>query len=1201
MSVSSSSVDDGPHPRNSKGGRRRRPDPQTPQQKIDEFWDKYKTKAPGKATSIIPQQNDFSERAAKRASAKSLGPAKTTQQSYEEAAAQCRHKVAQIVKECRRVNQKYRDPHFDLEIDLKLCRRDCLDSLYNVKDDDRSDDYCRDPPLKDRNQPGSATSIMGMLDRVDKENSMPADGDGEIKLRPQAVKRVVDIFDSPKFFIDGPTAHDVRQGRDGDCWLMAALCTISNKPGLIERCCVAHDQEVGVYGFVFHRDGEWVSEIIDDKLYLTKPDYDELCFERILWEDRERVNSEEAYRKIYQSNSGALYFAQCENPNETWLPLLEKAYAKAHGDYSAIEGGYGGEGIEDLTGGVTSEIYTTDILDKEHFWNEELMKVNQDFLFGCSTGVWGRGWGERKGIVELHAYSVLKAREIDGVRLVLLKNPWGKHEWKGAWSDGSKEWTAEWLQKLDHKFGDDGSFWISYDDLLKKYQAFDRTRLFDEGWKFASIWTTLNVPWTLDYHDTKFAFTLAKPGPVVIVCSQLDERYFKGLEGQYRFELSFRVHKSGEEDYVVRSQGYYRMNRSINVELELEAGDYVVVVKIDALRNERIMPVEDVIRAFAKERREKLLRIGLAYDLAHSKGRIVETPEEKTARESYEKRKRDKERKKMAQMITKQREEDRKHAIRQTMKKKKAAEKAKARAKARDEKRKARREAKEKAEEEEQKKKEEADSSNGTKDKAADNSSDETASRDGTTAAEVKDTENADKAGTKDSGDQAVPDDKKGARLETPCDDKSAAEGSKDGTDSSTEAGENTPASSTTLERTPVEAEDTQEEEAYVTAAEDEGQSQPTTSTPETPSRDEPPPTPRAAQPKPEMSDPTPSADKAEPPLKGRVDIGVQTGPGLPSPPRFPGSPPGYIYSPPPPPPPPRGPVYGHPRGQRHSPHPPRDYAHLPPHLRVVPYSSQPPPPTMRLPPGGRSYGVPPGDLSTSAYSGSSSDDDIDDLDSMSEVSEHEIDLYLEAQDKARAAKARAAKANQPASPPPAGGTSCEDELNEFEKDPWNAVGVFGLRVYYRSDGKTDQEDEVVKLRVERPNPYVWEDDSDDEADDEKEKEGGDGAKEAKEEANESQVLDIDDSAKDAMAEEITAQEKKEDEKALEGDAPAQKTHDAHSDAKAAGETERAKDTEIDKAPAEAKVDEPKQQAEEPAKEAEESKKTETLEGAPGA
>jgi hypothetical protein len=66
------------------------------------------------------------------------------------------------------------------------------------------------------------------------------------------------------------------------------------------------------------------------------------------------------------------------------------------------------------------------------------MKVNEQFLFGCSTGVWGRGWGVRKGIYEMHAYSVMRAVELDGdgptIRLVLLKNPWGKGEWKGAWS-----------------------------------------------------------------------------------------------------------------------------------------------------------------------------------------------------------------------------------------------------------------------------------------------------------------------------------------------------------------------------------------------------------------------------------------------------------------------------------------------------------------------------------------------------------------------------------------------------------------------------------------------------------------------------------------------------------------------------------------------------------------------------------------------
>ncbi|KAI0431158.1 hypothetical protein F5Y09DRAFT_330569 [Xylaria sp. FL1042] len=620
---------------------------QTPQQAIDEFWTKFTTKAPGKATTVIPS-NEYAERAARRA--KKAGEGTTTQASYDEAAAVCKAKVAKIVKECRRVNQKYRDPHFDLELDLKWGDRDTLESLRNTK--------------------GSSGGGGG---------TNPSESSA---FHPKSVKRVLDVFDKPKFYIDGPTANDVRQGRDGDCWLLAALCTLSNKPSLIERVCVARDEQVGVYGFVFHRDGEWISEIIDDKLFLTKPDFDESVLERLLWEDRERVDSEEQYRKAYQSGSGALYFAQCEDTNETWLPLLEKAYAKAHGDYQAIEGGFTGEGIEDLTGGVTTELYTTDILDREYFWREELMKVNDEFLFGCSTGMWGAVWGERKGIVELHAYSVMRAVEMDGQRLVLLKNPWGKGEWTGPWSDGSKEWTAEWLTKLDHRFGDDGNFWISYDDLLRKYQAFDRTRLFGPDWKVTSAWTTVSVPWTLDYHDTYFAFSLAKPGPVVLVLSQLDSRYYRGLEGQYRFELNFRLHKKGQEDYVVRSIAPYRQTRSVNVELELEAGEYTVLMKINATRDLDIQPVEEVIRKYARDRRDKLVAVGMSYDLAHSKGKTIETEEEKRAKKAAEKRKKDKERDELKKQVMEARRDQYYLEVKQWNKRKEKKDKARAKARA---------------------------------------------------------------------------------------------------------------------------------------------------------------------------------------------------------------------------------------------------------------------------------------------------------------------------------------------------------------------------------------------------------------------------------------------------------------------------------------------------------------------------------------
>jgi len=280
---------------------------------------------------------------------------------------------------------------------------------------------------------------------------------GSSGFSPKSVKRVHQIFDHPQFYIDGASATDIRQGFDGDCWFLAGLAACIVKKNWIETVCVARDEKVGVYGFVFHRDGEWMHCVIDDKLYLTAPDYDESVAEKLNFDQLlNRADAENEYRKVYQNGSKALYFAQCANENETWLPLMEKAYAKAHGDFGAIEGGFGGEAVEDLTGGVTTELWTSDILDLDKFWSDELVKVNDEFLFGCSTGwaddfLGGQFLTDRKGIVAMHAYSIMEAREVKGVRLVKLRNPWGKSEWQGPWSDGSAEWTPEWMELLGHR------------------------------------------------------------------------------------------------------------------------------------------------------------------------------------------------------------------------------------------------------------------------------------------------------------------------------------------------------------------------------------------------------------------------------------------------------------------------------------------------------------------------------------------------------------------------------------------------------------------------------------------------------------------------------------------------------------------------------------------------------------------------------
>lgn len=151
---------------------------------------------------------------------------------------------------------------------------------------------------------------------------------------------------------------------------------------------------------------------------------------------------EEKLRDGMQRGGEALYFSHCKS-NETWLPLIEKAYAKAHGDYCAIEGGSASEGIEDLTGGVGVVINPEDIMDKERFWKEQLSKVNEKYLFGG-----GSSRKDVKGFIGGHAYAVLQAWEEDGLKLLKLRNPWGRVEWEGDWSDGSKLWTAEMMEKL---------------------------------------------------------------------------------------------------------------------------------------------------------------------------------------------------------------------------------------------------------------------------------------------------------------------------------------------------------------------------------------------------------------------------------------------------------------------------------------------------------------------------------------------------------------------------------------------------------------------------------------------------------------------------------------------------------------------------------------------------------------------------------
>lgn len=94
-------------------------------------------------------------------------------------------------------------------------------------------------------------------------------------------------------------------------------------------------------------DGAWMPEVIDDRLFLHVADGEDLFVGRLVEttsSHRQAEMSTTTYdinklRDNLQKGGDALFFARCKENSDTWLPLLEKAYAKAHGDYGSIEGG----------------------------------------------------------------------------------------------------------------------------------------------------------------------------------------------------------------------------------------------------------------------------------------------------------------------------------------------------------------------------------------------------------------------------------------------------------------------------------------------------------------------------------------------------------------------------------------------------------------------------------------------------------------------------------------------------------------------------------------------------------------------------------------------------------------------------------------------------------------------------------------------
>ena len=104
------------------------------------------------------------------------------------------------------------------------------------------------------------------------------------------------------------------------------------------------------------------------------------------------------------------------------------------------------------------------------------------------------------------------------------------------------------------------------------------------------------------------------------------------------------------------------MNRSATTELDLEAGQYLVMIKITASRDKYKTTPEEIVKKTCQTRPEKLMAVGLSYDLAHAKGHLRDS--ELQRKERLRRERRDKRRLKAKKAFEAQRKEQKKEKLR---------------------------------------------------------------------------------------------------------------------------------------------------------------------------------------------------------------------------------------------------------------------------------------------------------------------------------------------------------------------------------------------------------------------------------------------------------------------------------------------------------------------------------------------------------
>jgi len=189
-----------------------------------------------------------------------------------------------------------------------------------------------------------------------------------------------------------PATLDIDQGDVQDCYMLASAAALAIKADRVKKIFLTQElNDEGIYAFKFFVGGRPRVVTIDDA---------------VPWK-----------------NSKHLIFAQLSEDNGSWIPLLEKAYAKLAGNYEKLGRGWMSESMRVFTG-APSHKFNIKNMSKDDLW--DLMLVAQENEYPMTLATQSADFG----LIPAHAYTLVKLhylrcpRGAIMERLIQVHNPW---------------------------------------------------------------------------------------------------------------------------------------------------------------------------------------------------------------------------------------------------------------------------------------------------------------------------------------------------------------------------------------------------------------------------------------------------------------------------------------------------------------------------------------------------------------------------------------------------------------------------------------------------------------------------------------------------------------------------------------------------------------------------------------------------------